>query len=368
MKVLDRYLSGHFLLILAISNVVSVLLFLLVSVLDSLNSLMLRNKLTLLQIIQYYSYQIPQISYYAAPLSVLFGLLLTFGMLGQRSELTIMRVSGLSWAQLCRWPLIFTFIYAWLIYLLGGYLIPLSNQKSKFFETERIRKEILVPGANLWVFNSKDPERQFAIHINLYLPESKRGKAEARGLTAFELDSSFSPRKELKAKTAFYLGGYDWLLFKARIFSYQPDAPPSLSRKLVTIEQIPVKPKNFISFQKWPQELSLNELKSYISNLKKFGFDPREYQVEYASRSSLPVSCLILFGVGLGIIIRLRRPQGIYLNLAWALLITFAYFTITAECLSLGKSGALPPAVAAWSGNIIFGAIAIYLLLVRDRE
>jgi len=368
MKVLDKYISKHFLVILAASNLVSVLLFLLVSVLDSLNSLMVRNKLTLLQILQYYSYQIPQISYYAAPLSVLFGLLLTFGMLGQRSELTIMRVSGVSWGQLCRWPLVFTIIYGWLIYLVGGYLIPLANQKSKYFETEQIKKESLVPGADLWVFNRKDPDRQCAIHINLYLPASKDGSAEARGLTAFELDSAFSPGRELRAETSFYLGGYDWLLFNTKIFHYRPDTPPSLARKLVAIEQIPVKPKNFISFQKWPQELSLNALKSYISNLKKFGFDPREYQVEYAARFSLPVACLILFGVALGITLRLRRPQGIYLNLAWALFITFAYFAIMAECLSLGKSGKLAPEFAAWSGNIIFGAVSVYLLLGRERE
>ena len=141
MKTLDKYIAKHFLSILVSSNILSVALFLLVSVLDSLSSLMVKKELSIFQIMQYFSYQIPQISYYAAPLSVLFGLLLTFGMLGQRSELTIMRVSGLNWWQLARWPFIICVVYAWLIYLVGGYLIPLANEKVKFFETEQINKE-----------------------------------------------------------------------------------------------------------------------------------------------------------------------------------------------------------------------------------
>jgi len=368
MKILDKYVTKHFLTVLIASNVISVLLFLLVSVLDSLNQLMVRKELSLFQIVQYFSYQVPQISYYAAPLSVLFGLLLSFGVLGQRSELTIMRVSGVSWGQLSRWPLVLTVIYAWLIYLVGAYLIPLANQESKFFELERIRKEARLPGANFWVFNSQDPRDQTAIHINLFLPAKSAGQDEARGLSAFRLDRNFFPVREIRAERAFYLGGYDWLFFGARIFSYKKDAPAELSNKTVTVETLPVKPKNFLSFEKWPQELSIDELKTYIKTLRTFGFDPREYQVEYAGRFSVPAACVILFGLALGVSIRMRRPRGIYLNMAVALLMSFIYFAIMAMCLSLGKSGKLPPFLAAWIGNIIFTAVSIYLLASQEKE
>jgi lipopolysaccharide export system permease protein len=368
MKVLDKYISKHFLSILVASNIISVLLFLLVSVLDSMTRLMTKNEMTVLQIIRYFSYQIPQISYYAAPLSVLFGLLLTFGTLGQRSELTVMRVSGVSWGQLSRWPLILTIVYAWLVYLLGAYLIPVANAQGKFFEIEQVNKEKTIPGADLWVFNSKDPANQSAIHINLYLPGQHGQTDKAIGLEAFNLNSDFFPFRETRAGRAYYIGGNSWVLFNARVFNYAPEAAPELIQKRTLLVELPVKPKNFLSFSKWPQELSIDELQTYIRTFKKSGFDPREFQVEYAARYSIPVACMILFALALGISIRMRRPQGIYLNVGWALFITFVYFAIMAECLSLGKSGKLPPLLAAWAGNIIFSGVAVYLLLGREKE
>jgi len=376
MKILDKYISKHFIVILFSSNLVTVLLFLLISVFDSLGGLMVKKELPLIKIVQFFSYQIPQISYYAAPLSVLFGLLLTLGFLAQRSELTIMRVSGLSWLQLMRWPIIFTAVYAWLIYLVGGYVIPLANQESKAFEKLEIQKETRLPGTDLWVFDSKDPQDQRAIYIALYLPAGRSAKPatykaqldEARGLSAFQLDANFAPVREIRAKRAFYLGDYDWALFDVNIYHYSADSAPVLEKRDRMVEQLPVKPKNFISLQKWPMELSLPELKLYIRNFQKSGFDPREYQVEYASRYSVPIACLISFALGLGITVRMRRPQGIYPNMAWSLLFTFSYFALTAMCLSLGKSGMLPATLSAWAGNIVFGLVAAYLMIGHERE
>jgi lipopolysaccharide export system permease protein len=369
MKVLDKYLSQHFIVILLGSNLVTVSLFLLISVFDSLGGLMVKKELPLLKIVQFFSYQIPQISYYAAPLSVLFGLLLTLGVLGQRSELTIMRVSGLSWLQIARWPIIITCVYAWLIYLVGGYLIPLANQQSKAFEKLEIEKETRLPGTDLWVFDSKDPARQQAVYIYLYMPKTKKQPLDqAIGVSSFTLDANFSPVRELRAERAFYLGDYDWALFDATIYQYHASEAPGVERRSQMVTQLPVKPKNFISLQKWPMELSLPELQTYIRNFRKSGFDPREYQVELASRYSIPIACLISFALGLGITVRMRRPQGIYLNTAWSLLFTFCYFALTAICLSLGKSGTLPAALSAWVGNIVFGLVAAYLVIGHEQD
>ena len=377
MKILDKYISKYFIIILLSSNLVTVSLFLLISVFDSLGGLMVKKELPLIKIVQFFSYQIPQISYYAAPLSVLFGLLLTLGVLAQRSELTIMRVSGLSWLQLMRGPIIFTAVYAWLIYLVGGYIIPLANQESKAFEKLEIQKETRLPGTDLWVFDSKDPQNQHAVYISLYIPAGRSAKTatdskehldEARGVSAFQLDANFSPVREIRARRAFYLGDYDWALFDVNIYHYNSDSAPILEKRNLMVEQLPVKPKNFISLQKWPMELSLPELQLYIRNFQKSGFDPREYQVEYASRYSVPVACLISFALGLGITVRMRRPQGIYPNVAWSLLFTFSYFALTAMCLSMGKSGMLPAALSAWVGNIVFGLVAAYLMIGHEQD
>jgi len=365
MKILDKYLSKNFLIVLISSNILSSLLFLLVSVLDQLSNLLVKRQLTLGQIFIYFSFQLPQIAYYCAPLSVLFALLLTMGILGQRQELTIMRGSGLSWWQIMRFPLFLTVVYAWLMYLLGGWMIPYSNQKTRAFELLEIKKEVSAgPIADLWIFNSKDPKNQYAIYIPVYLPS----KNTVKKMAIYQLDNDFFPFQEIQAKSAKYVEHSDWILKNVKVFHYQRDAQPVLEKFKKMPIKLPIKPKDFYTFKKWPDELTLPELSSYLGKLKRFGLDPREYKVELNARYSLPFACLILFGLGLGISIRMRRPQGIYLNLAYAIAGSFGYFAIMAQCLSLGKSGKLPPSLSAWIANVVFGLISLYLLVSRERS
>ncbi len=364
MKILDRYLAKIFLVILLSSNLLTSLLFLLISILDRLSYFLVKRELSLGQIFIYFSYQLPQISYYCAPLSVLFGLLLTMGVLGQRQELTIMRGTGLSWSQIMRWPLILAIVYAWLMYLMGGWMIPLANQKTRAFEQEEIKKKNLKsPIADLWIFNSKDPNNQYAIYIPIFLP----GKEVVRRISIYQINADFFPVKEIQAKRAKYREHNQWVLKKVKVFTYQPFGRPILELVDKMELKLPTIPKDFYTFQKKPDELTIPELSSYLKKLVNFGLDPREYQVELMSRYSLPFACLILFGLGLGISIRLKRPRGIYLNLAYALVSSFGYFAIMAQCLSLGKSGKLPATLSTWIANLVFGIITVYLLIRREQ-
>ena len=44
-------------------------------------------------------------------------------------------------------------------------------------------------------------------------------------------------------------------------------------------------------------------------------------------------------------------------------MIGFAYFVVVALTRALGQTGALPPAVAAWTANVIFALVGGYYLL-----
>jgi len=361
MKILDKYISRHFLALLISANLISMLIYLLAGILDRLNYMMIKKGLSLAQIISYFLYQVPQLYYYCAPLSVIFALLLTLGILSQRNELTIIRGAGYSWWQIARIPLIYTLIYAWIMYLVGGWLIPFSNQKVKEFEFKEIKKQAEMPITNLWLFNRKDENHQYAIWVGLYLPQENRIK----NLKVYLLNSDFFPMSQLRAKKAQYLGKGKWRLEKVKIFKYHPFAPPELKTRRMLERKLPLKPEGLISFQKFPEELSIGELKKYIQQLKAFGLASREFLVELNSRYSLPFACLVLFGLGVGIALRIQKPRGIYLNLGWALFFCFAYFAVMAMSLSLGKSGKMPAFLSAWLANFLFGAVSGYLILKR---
>ena len=61
--------------------------------------------------------------------------------------------------------------------------------------------------------------------------------------------------------------------------------------------------------------------------------------------------------IALPLAVRHSRNTGVAANVGIALVVGFSYWVVLAFATSLGKSGVLPPSVAAWSANVIFAAI-----------
>jgi lipopolysaccharide export LptBFGC system permease protein LptF len=55
--------------------------------------------------------------------------------------------------------------------------------------------------------------------------------------------------------------------------------------------------------------------------------------------------------------------RGALYGIAVGIVLAVAYWIMTNAFGALGSAGALPPVLAAWAPNLIFGAGAIYMLL-----
>ena len=71
-----------------------------------------------------------------------------------------------------------------------------------------------------------------------------------------------------------------------------------------------------------------------------------------------------MIGTPLGI---QTRRSGTAMSFGLAILILFAYFFLLSFAQVLGRSGALPPAVAAWAANAILCVVGIVLFKQRMR-
>ena len=104
------------------------------------------------------------------------------------------------------------------------------------------------------------------------------------------------------------------------------------------------------------------ELKSHIKRLQSYGCDTKVQETDYHFKFSSPLSILIFALLGIPFAVRLHRAitfMGIGLSFAFS----FIYWLIMHMSISLAHVGKLPPLLGAWSGNIIFGALGIYLML-----
>ena len=84
------------------------------------------------------------------------------------------------------------------------------------------------------------------------------------------------------------------------------------------------------------------------------------YTTEKYKRYSSPFAILILTIIGVSVASKKTRG-GIGLNLGIGLLLSFTFLIVMQFFIAYGSSGALPPLIAVWIPNIIFGAIAMVL-------
>ena len=80
------------------------------------------------------------------------------------------------------------------------------------------------------------------------------------------------------------------------------------------------------------------------------------------NKTALPVVCLVMGLVALPFAFRLGRQGALY-GIGISIMLGIVYYTVISVFVTLGQSEALPPLIAAWSPNALFGTLALYLFL-----
>ena len=104
------------------------------------------------------------------------------------------------------------------------------------------------------------------------------------------------------------------------------------------------------------------QLASYIDELQKSGFDTIKLRVQFHRKFSVPVFALIMamlaapFGFLVG-------NRGAMTGIAVSIAVAMTYWGVGQFFEQLGNVDLLPPAVAAWSPDVLFGLAGAYLLM-----
>ena len=108
------------------------------------------------------------------------------------------------------------------------------------------------------------------------------------------------------------------------------------------------------------------ELKNYVKKLQFEGYDSTRYLADLHGKIAFPLVSIILAVIGISFSLKTERSGGITKSIGAGIVIGFSYWVVFAFALSLGRSGTLPPLLAAWLANIIFGsAAAVMFFRVR---
>jgi len=115
--------------------------------------------------------------------------------------------------------------------------------------------------------------------------------------------------------------------------------------------------------QKTAQEMSLGELKRQIDQIGgTFRSSAiNELSLDYHLRFSIPLSCLIFALMAAPLSLRFARG-GSFWGILLSIVLGFVYYNTIFFAKIFGGNGVVPPWVAGWSQDILFGAFALFLI------
>ena len=126
-------------------------------------------------------------------------------------------------------------------------------------------------------------------------------------------------------------------------------------------------PADFVDYAEQQTMMTTPELRAYIQKQKDRGVgNTQKYEIELYRRSAEPFTIFILTIIGVAIAARKVRG-GVGLHLAVGIGLGAIYIFLSRFSIVFATGQAVPPLIGIWFPNILFTAIAIYLLLRAQK-
>ncbi len=355
MKILDRNLIVEFSRNLVLIAACFVSLFLVIDFFEK-TRMFLSNHATFQQIAAYFLFRTPMILSQTLPAAVLLASLIVFGYLSRHNEITAMKANGISLYRLSLPILLIAAAVCILMFLLSEWVTPYTNERAEHIRLIEVQKQKSLGSFKqdqIWYRGQKG-----IYNFRLFDVQ----KRVLRGITIYYLDHEMDLLMRLDAEWGEWKEGH-WLFHNILITHFPGDGFPTMTRVASQVVDIPETPEDFQVVQKDVETMGYVELKRYIGKLQTEGFDATRYIVDLQGKIAFPLVSLILAVIGISFSLHSERSGNIASGIGAGLVIGFSYWLVFAFGMSLGRSGTLPPIIAAWFGNIIFGGVSLWLLL-----
>jgi lipopolysaccharide export system permease protein len=346
MKIVDRYLIREYLRNMLFITLSFVSLFLLIDFFEKFR-MFLSNNATLLQMGSYFLFQIPMVVSQILPAAVLLASLITCGYLSRHSEITAMKANGISLYRIAVPILAIAALTSLLVFALGEWVTPHTNDRARYIRLVEVQKQ---PSMGTFKQDQIWYRGQKGIY-NFRLFDAQTGTLQ--GITIHYLDGQMNLVMRLDAEKGEWKEGR-WIFHNLLFTRFSEGGFPVLSRVKQQVVDLPEKPTDFQVVQKSAEVMGYFELERYIRKLRSEGYDATRYVVDLHGKIAFPLVSIILAVIGISFSLRSERSGGIAQGIGAGLIIGFSYWIVYAFGMSLGRSGTLPPIVAAWFANILF--------------
>ena len=294
--------------------------------------------------------------------------LVTFGLLSQRNEVVAAKALGFSLFRLAMPALVAAAGIALLSAALENSVLPASNAKVAELH-DRIRGNAgpvksYHSADRQWRYAQDDTGGGYIYNYRHY----DAARQTLQRLQVFRFDPEHRLIGRLYAAAARYVRGNEgetggWQLVDAWVREFDGLTTTNSSRFAGPQPvDLPKEPEFFDTEVKYADQMNRRELRRHVQDLMAAGNAVPDLQMQLHNKTALPVVCLVMGLVALPFAFRLGRQGALY-GIGISIMLGIVYYTVISVFVTLGQSEALPPLIAAWSPNALFGTLALYLFL-----
>ncbi len=357
-QIVDTYLLSSFLfyLMLWLAGFVSLTL---IYNFFELMSDMVKNHIPFVEMLEYLFFLTPMLIYETLPVSILVAVLVTLGVLSKQNEITAFKASGVSLYRLAGPILLGSFLLSGSLFAFDYYYVPSAN-----IQQEKLRDKIKGRAQQSWERADRKWIMGQGSRIYYYRYFDATEKVMF-GVNVFELDpTTFQLRHEVVAERARWSPHLKtWIFESGWSAQFQGNHCSSYTSFQASPFRGLTEPPDWFLREVLPdKQLNFRQLESYIGDLAQSGANTVKLQVQFYRKFSVPLFALIMsmiaapFGFMVG-------NRGAMTGIGVSIAIAIVYLGVGKLFEKLGDVSLLPPPMAAWAPDVVFGLAGAYFLM-----
>jgi lipopolysaccharide export system permease protein len=354
--IIDRYLVRQYLLFIGIGLLVGAVFSVVVDLLQSLDRF-LRGKPPWTYVVQHFLYLLPRELYKGLPLIVLVATVFLFLSLARQRELEARKAAGVSLYRACFPILAMALLISLAALVFQEAALPAITARAEEVDRVKIRgfpPRHLLRQSQIWYRSS---DRRF-LKIGLLDPVAR----SLDDLVVLDLAPGFRLADRLDVRRAQWTPS-GWQMWGGVKRQIGPALEIQSSSFDYRVMEMPENIEDFVQVQRPPDTMSFLELRAYVTKLREGGHQVGAYLAALYSKLSFPLIHLIMALVAIPFALASPRSGGRAMGIGVAIVIAVGYWVVHSVALAFARADLLPPALAAWTANIIFAGVGTALFL-----
>jgi len=362
MKIIDKYILKRYLVTFSVMLIMFIPIGITIDVSEKVNK-MIEKKIPITDILVYYGNFTVYFANLLFPIFLFLSIIWFTSKLANNTEIIAILSSGISFSRFLR-PFVYgAVIVSIFALLMGFFLVPKASKGFLSFRYENLK-------GNSQTRETSDIFRQIKkegkLEENIYVSNYNYLSQTGFNFTYERFNDNILVEKVNATRIRF-----NEITKKYTLYNSTKRLVGSINDQIISNDKIDVaynfEPDDLTPVIYVAETMTIGQLNSFINKERARGNgNINTYLVVFYKKFSLPISAFILTIIAVAVS-SMKRRGGMGVNLAIGIIIAFIFIFFDKVFGTLAEKSSIPPFVAVWLPNFVFGILAYYLLRNAKR-